>query len=84
MSLENSLRLGLAFFGLWAVVFGPPWLALVPIVLLSLRFRAWEALFLGLIMDFIWLPGLHAPLYLFASIAIVWALEPLRQELLLS
>ncbi len=71
-------------FGLWAVLFGPSWLVLVPIILLSIRFRSWEAVALGLLMDFLWLPGLHVPLYLIASLAIVWVFEPLRGELLLS
>lgn len=84
MSLENSIRVFLSLFGLWAVLFGPSWLPLVPIILLAVRFRSWEAIALGLLMDFLWLPGLHVPLYLITSIVIVWAFEPLRGELLLS
>lgn len=84
MSLENSIRIALSSLGLWTVLFGPAWFVFVPIVLLSMRFRSWEAIALGLLMDFMWLPGLHVPIYLIASIAIVWVFEPLRGELLLS
>ena len=84
MSLENSTRILLGLWGLWAVLFGPWWLPLVPIVLLSMRFRAWEGIFLGLLMDFLWLPAYHVPFYFLGALAIVWFFEPLREELLLS
>lgn len=84
MSAENSVRIALVFFGLYAAIFGPSWLVLVPMILLSMRFRAWEVIFLGLITDFLWLPGLLIPVFLIAGIAIVWVFEPLRKELLLS
>ena len=73
----------MAFFGLVATILGPWWLPLVPIVLLSLRFQAWEAILIGLLMDFIWLPAFHIPYYLLVSVIIVWLLEPMREELLL-
>ena len=84
MSVENSIRVALSCLGLGGAVFGPAWLPIVPMVLLSMRFRAWEVIVLGLITDFLWLPGIRPPLYLLAAIAIVWAFEPLRKELLLS
>jgi hypothetical protein len=84
MSAENSLRVGLSLFGICAVIFGPPWLVLVPMALLSMRFRAAEVILIGLFADFLWSPGLQLPLFLIASIVIVWAFEPLRKELLLS
>ena len=84
MSAENSIRIVLSCLGLYGAVFGPAWLPLVPMVLLSLRFRAWEVIALGLVTDFLWLPGIRPPLYLLAALAIVWAFEPLRKELLLS
>jgi len=71
-------------FGVLAAIFGPPWLPLVPMVLLSMRFRAWETMALGLFTDFLWAPGLHVPLFLISAIVLVWAFEPLRKELLLS
>jgi len=84
MSVENSLRIFLFCLGVLAALFGPPWLPLVPVVLLAMRFRAWEVIVLGLFTDFLWAPSLHIPLFLISSIVIVWAFEPLRKELLLS
>jgi hypothetical protein len=84
MSLENSLRIFLFCLGIGAALFGPPWLPFVPMVLLSMRFRAWEVFLLGLFTNFLWAQGFHVPLYLISSILIVWAFEPLRRELLLS
>jgi hypothetical protein len=84
MSAENSIRIFLSCLGLYAVLFGPSWLIVVPMLLLSMRFRAWEVIALGLLADFLWLPGLHLPLFLIAGICIVWVFEPLRRELLVS
>lgn len=79
------MRILLGIGGFGAAIFGPWWLPLVAMVLLSLRFRAIEVLFLGLFMDFFWLPsGTGWPMFLIASILIVWLFEPLRKELLLS
>ena len=84
MSVENSFRIFLSAFGIFAILFGPPWLLIVPMLLLAMRFRAWEAMVLGLLDDFMWSATLHVPLFLISSIVIVWAFEPLRKELLLS
>lgn len=84
MSVENSLRIFLSLLGLFGALFGPAWLPIVPMVLLSMRYRAWEILALGLLVDFLWLPGIRPPLFLISAIVIVWAFEPLRKELLLS
>ena len=84
MLAENNFRIGLTLLGVMAAIFGPAWFTLVPMVLLSMRFRAWEVIVLGLLTDFLWLPGLRLPLYLVAAIVIVWVFEPLRKELLLS
>ena len=82
---ENNVRVFLFFFGVYAAVYGPWWLPAVPIVLLSLRFRAWEVPVLGLLVDFLWQPAVvHVPLYFIFSIGIVWAFEPLRRELLMA
>jgi hypothetical protein len=84
MSAENSVRILLSLLGVFGAIFGPAWLPVVPMVLLSIRFRAWEVIALGLFVDLLWLPGLHFPIFLALSIALVWAFEPLRKELLLS
>ena len=83
MSLENSIRALLFALGAWGALFGPAWLPLVPMVLLSIRFSAWEVLLLGLLEDFLWMPGTQVPWFTVAAIIIVWMFEPLRKELLL-
>lgn len=84
MSAENSFRIFLVAFGIYAVLFGPAWLPFVSMVLLSLRFRAWEIMALGLFYDFLYAPNLQIPIFFIVSICIVWTFEPLRRELLLS
>lgn len=83
-----SIRITLVLVGLIGLIIGPWLLTLISIILLSLRYAAWEALFLGLLMDLLWHPSgqlFHAlPLFTIGSIAIVWGLEPLRRQLLSS
>jgi hypothetical protein len=82
---ETNVRIFLGIIGAGSVLFGPWWLPAVPIFLLSLRFRAWDAILIGLFADFLWLPAdAHVPVYLLFSIFVVWACEPLRRELLLA
>jgi len=59
-----------------------PWIPAVGILALSLRWRAFEALALALMMDFFWLPVGHLPLFTFGAIIVVWLLEPMRREFL--
>jgi hypothetical protein len=81
------MRLFLAVLGFLSALIAPPWVALVVIIILSVRWRAWEAPLIGLVMDFMWLPsgGFFSPLplYTIAAIAIVWGLEPIRIRFLL-
>ena len=81
---ENNVRALLALLGVVSAITGPWWLTIVPMALLSLRFRAWEVLCLGLLMDFMWLPVPAIPYFFILSIAILWGCEPLRKELLLA
>jgi hypothetical protein len=84
-ALKNSARLLIALAGLFAVFFAPPYVPLLCMLLLCLRFRAWEALCIGFLMDMVWLPqaSFHViPFFAIAAIAMVWALEPLRLQLL--
>lgn len=80
------MRVALALIGIFGVIFAPPWVPLLCIVLLSLRYRAWEALLIGLLADFMWLPpdaAYHAaPLFTLAALVVVWGLEPIRGEFL--
>lgn len=46
---------------------------------------AWEIVFIALIFDLLWAPpfGIHAlPWYTMGSLALLWAIEPLRREFL--
>lgn len=76
----------LVLVGVAGVLLGPWWLPIAAGIMLSLRWRAWEVLFLGLGMDLLWLPGAslfaHVPLYTLGALMLVWGLEPLRRRLL--
>lgn len=78
-------RIGVAAVGFIGALFGIVWIPISCIVLLALRFRSWEALVLGLMIDLTWMPlgtEFALPIFTVGSIFIVWALEPLRLELL--
>jgi len=66
---------------LGSLVFSP-WIAVIGILALSLRWRAYEALFLALFMDFFWSPVGHVPFFTLGAVAVVWLLEPIRREFL--
>ncbi len=86
--LTTSIRVLLGALGLFGILSGPWLLTPISIVLLSLRFRAWEALFLGLLMDLTFEPAggfFHSiPLFTLGAILVVWVFEPLRKQLLVS
>lgn len=79
------MRLFLAGVGILGALAAPPWVPLICMLLLTFRYPAWEALFIGFLMDILWLPSdfFHAiPLFTIAALILVWGLEPLRKELL--
>lgn len=79
------IRPALALIGLLGVFFAPVWVPCLCAVLLSLRFRAWEAVCIGALIDMLWMPATGSivlPFFTIAAIAIVWLLEPLRLQLL--
>lgn len=82
---KNSLRAGL-FIVAFAGIFISVWITLIASAILALLFPAWEVLFLGLFIDFLWLPSgsplAHMPLATIAAIIAVWAFDPLRQDFL--
>ncbi len=86
--LTTSIRILLGIIGLAGIVVGPWFLTPLCIILLSLRFRAWEAILLGLIMDLTYEPSngylYGIPLFTLGAICVIWVFEPLRRELLLS
>ena len=81
-----SVRILIAIAGFIGAIFAPPWVVLACIVMLSLRYRAWEVVILGLVTDFMWLtagPSIHTlPLFTILALIIVWGLEPLRLQFL--
>jgi hypothetical protein len=84
--LETPVRLILALAGFFGVLFAPWWVPLVCMILLSLRYAAWEVPIIGLCMDLVWLPsGGHfaIPVFTLLGIIIVWSASPLRRQLLL-
>ena len=87
-SLEQNLRSVLALAGFLAAFFAPWWITAALIFLLAMRFSSWEALLLGLLMDFLWLPTgsllYPLPLFTLGAIAAVWIFEPLRTQFLIS
>ncbi len=75
------MHIALAIIAFASIIFFPPWVALMCAVLLSLRYRAWEVVVLGLCMDLAWHGG-GLPYFMIICIAIVWILEPVRMRLL--
>ena len=82
------MRPALAVIGLIGVVLLPPWVPLLCIIFLSIRYRAWEAILIGTLIDLAWLPSgplWHSlPLFTIAALFIVWGFEPLRAQFLVS
>lgn len=76
------IRAAICTAGLLGGLLFSPILPAVGILLLSLRWRAFEALFLGVLMDLLYLPPSHVPLFTLGAIATVWLLEPIRNEFL--
>ena len=77
----------LAVAGVLGAIFAPPWVTIICMGLLAARYPAWEVLFIGMLIDFLWMPpGFFHPLPIFtiAGLILVWGLEPLRKEFLFS
>ena len=81
------LRALLFFAGLLGALYIHWFVPLAVIIVLALLYRAWEALLLGLMVDFLWLipkdseSTFHTlPLFTLGAIAVVWLFEPLRVE----
>ena len=85
---SNKLRAALFVLGILGAIFAPPWVPLIVMGLLALRFRAPEVLAIGVFVDFMWLPfgssTVAIPLFTLAAIVLVWSLEPLRSQFLFS
>jgi len=85
--MQQYARIAVALFGIISVFALPVWVPIVCIIALALRFRAWEAILIGALIDLTWLPVgsiIHAPpIFTIMSLIIVWGLEPLRAQFLL-
>ena len=84
---KNStlLRTVLVLVALIGVIVGPPWLPLLCMILISLRWAAWDVLLIGLLEDFLWMPDTvlqGIPFYTITALILVWGLDPLRREFL--
>ncbi len=88
MSFHAKFRIVLNI-GMFASVFlAPPWLVAIFAFGLAARFRAWEVLAAGILMDFVWMPHaisiepISIPAATMVAIVLVLGLEPLRRQLL--
>jgi len=83
--LIHNARPILAVFGIIGAFFAPPWVPLLIMLILAVRYPAWEALLIGLLVDLLWLPATAfaaLPIFTLAGLALVWGCEPLRREFL--
>jgi len=83
---DTFVRVCVAIVGFAGVLFAPWWVPAICMLLLSLRYAAWEVPLIGLCMDFVWLPsGAHVaiPLFTILGVMVVWLASPLRRQLLL-
>lgn len=86
----SKLRLFLGIVMFWGILFASWWLPLMCAVLLTLRFRAWEVILAGMFMDLYWMPELvtltsfdSIPMATIIAVVLVFALEPVRRQLLI-
>ena len=87
---SNSIRsiLDIALFA--SIIFASPWLAAIFTCAFAARWRAWEVIAAGILMDFLWMPAsvsflsFHSiPWITLIAIVLIFAFEPLRRQLLL-
>ena len=78
----TKTRVLIALAGCLSAVCFPWWVTAAIILMLACLWPAWEAMFLGLLMDFLWLPPHTFPLFTAGALAVVWLLEPIRREFL--
>lgn len=84
MNISRWVRIIAGLVALIAALSGHAGLLLVGIVI-DATLSAWEIVFIALIFDLLWAPpiGIHAlPWYTIVSLALLWAIEPLRREFL--
>ncbi|HEY4488619.1 MAG TPA: hypothetical protein VJB97_03825 [Candidatus Paceibacterota bacterium] len=89
MSREFALRSCAFIVALICGVFFSAWLALCIMIVLFIRYAAWEALFVALALDLVWFVPLESggllhtvPFIAVIAAAALWLLEPVRAEIL--
>jgi hypothetical protein len=63
----------------------PWWVGAFVGVFLAVRYRAWEVVLFGLLLDILWLPQgflYGIPIGTCTALILVWTLEPLRRQFL--
>lgn len=79
------MRIFLGIIGFVSVFIAPPWLSALCVLVLCIRWRAWEVLLIGAFSDILWFPAsmlYGIPLGTLYALLLLIALEPLRNELL--
>jgi hypothetical protein len=83
IGISALARIALALIGFLSAIVGWPLLTAACILALSLRYRAYEVLVIGLLADFLWQPaGAHIPYFTLGALVAVWIFEPVRTEFL--
>ncbi len=79
-----NVRAGIALIGFGSILFAPWWVPVVCMVVLAIRYPAWEAPLIGLCIDLVWLSGgsVSVPIFTIGAVLGVWLLTPLRNQLL--
>lgn len=83
--LPDLARIVLVLLALLGALFMPWWVPVLCMLVLSLRYEAWEVPLIGLWMDLLWLPGGHLgiPYFTLFGLFVAWAATPIRRQLLL-
>jgi len=81
---EIKIRFTVAAIGMLGAFFAPWWVPLICMIVLALRYPAWEVFVIGLVVDLLWLPslGFQIPIFLIAGLVLVWICAPLRSQFL--
>lgn len=79
------MRVLVVLVGIVGLLLGSVWIAVASMVVLAIRYRAWEIVAIGLFFDFAWQPTgatFAVPVFTLLSIGLVWAFEPIRAQFL--
>jgi cellulose synthase/poly-beta-1,6-N-acetylglucosamine synthase-like glycosyltransferase len=79
------MRVTLAALSFMSAIFAPVWVLFILAGITSVRYRAWEIILIGVLMDFVYLPvgGFFGFPFVATTVSLilVWGLEPLRNQL---